>query len=245
MIRGKIRHQLFLPDEMSRRVAEMAKSQKRPRSGLLLDILEAYLDRRAASPEDQQSLRLDRLEREVRRISNELAAVSHMLSVFIRHQAIYNASLPPPDDAARALGERRFQNLLDSVARTMAKRTSNGSGPPGEDRARRSRTGKTGGNGDRSLRAGGDRGLPRLAFRGAIHRQGGCPGRGMAAAVVGARKRSNSTQAPADKRGWLPNARPPPHRLTEAVMAVASRGAQRPESPVGRPCGHFPVPGRQ
>lgn len=100
MIRGKTRHQLFLPDEMSRRLAAMAKSLKRPRSALLLDMVDAYLNRRAASPEDQQNLNLDRLEREVRRDGNELAAVSHMRSLFFRYQLIYNASLPPPDDAA-------------------------------------------------------------------------------------------------------------------------------------------------
>jgi predicted DNA-binding protein len=41
MIRGKTRHQLFLPDELSRRLTAMATRQKRSRSDLLLEMVEA------------------------------------------------------------------------------------------------------------------------------------------------------------------------------------------------------------
>jgi hypothetical protein len=136
MVRGKTRHQLFLPDEMSRRLIAMAKSQKRCRSDLLLEMVETYMTRRSASQtEGGPSAKLDRLDREVRRISNEIAAMSHMLSRFIRHQVIYNASLPPPGEDAIALGDARYENLLDATARMMARRTGNGSEPPGESEA--------------------------------------------------------------------------------------------------------------
>jgi len=45
MIRGKTRHQLFLPNELSKRLAAMAKSQKRARSDLLVEIVDAYMTR--------------------------------------------------------------------------------------------------------------------------------------------------------------------------------------------------------
>ena len=62
MIRGKTRHQLFLPDEMSQRLTAMAKSQKRSRSDLLLEMVEAYMNRRSASQtEDRVNAKLDRL----------------------------------------------------------------------------------------------------------------------------------------------------------------------------------------
>jgi predicted transcriptional regulator len=126
MIRGKTRHQLFLPDEMSRRLTAMAKSQKRSRSDLLLEMVQAYMNRRLASQtEDVLSAKLDRLAREMRKTNNECVVISHSLYRFIRHELIYAAALPPPGDDAKALGEKRFQVFLDSVAQIMAKSADN------------------------------------------------------------------------------------------------------------------------
>jgi predicted transcriptional regulator len=130
MIRGKTRHQLFLPDEMSRRLAAMAKSQKRSRSDLLLEMVEAYMNRRSASQtEDHVSAKLDRLGRELSKTKDECVVISHSLYRFIRHQLIYAAALPPPGADANALGEKRFQAFLDSVAKMMAKRADNENEP--------------------------------------------------------------------------------------------------------------------
>lgn len=131
MIRGKTRHQLFLPDEMSRRLTVMAKSQKRSRSDLLLEMVEAYINRRSASQtEDRLSARLDRLSREVSKTNNECVVISHSLYRFIRHQLIYAATLPAPGEDAKALGEKRFQAFLDSVAQMLAKGVGNDNEPP-------------------------------------------------------------------------------------------------------------------
>ncbi len=131
MIRGKTRHQLFLPDEMSRRLTAMAKSQKRSRSDLLLEMVEAYMNRRSASQtEDRLSAKLDRLAREVSKTNNECVVISHSLYRFIRHQLIYAAALPAPGDEAKALGEKRFQVFLDSVAQMLAKGADNDNQPP-------------------------------------------------------------------------------------------------------------------
>ena len=130
MIRGKTRHQLFLPDEMSRRLTVMAKSQKRSRSDLLLEMVEAYMNRRSASQtEDRLSAKLDRLAREVSKTNNECVVISHSLYRFIRHELIYAAALPPPGEDAKALGEKRFQMFLDSVAQMMAKSADNDNEP--------------------------------------------------------------------------------------------------------------------
>ena len=65
MIRGKTRHQLFPPHEMSRRLTAMAKSQKRARSDLLLEMVEAYMNRRAANDADSIERKLARIIRAV------------------------------------------------------------------------------------------------------------------------------------------------------------------------------------
>jgi len=130
MIRGKTRHQLFLPDEMSRRLTAMAKSQKRSRSDLLLEMVDAYMNRRsAAQTEDRLSAKLDRLAREVSKTNNECVVISHSLYRFIRHQLIYAATLPAPGEDAKALGEKRFQVFLDSVAQRLAKGADNDNEP--------------------------------------------------------------------------------------------------------------------
>jgi predicted transcriptional regulator len=130
MIRGKTRHQLFLPDDMSKRLTAMAKSQKRARSDLLLEMVDAYMNRRSApEAEDRIGARLDRIARAVDKGNNECFVISHSLYRFIRHQLIYAAALPPPGDDAKALGEKRFQGFLDSVAQMFAKGADNDNEP--------------------------------------------------------------------------------------------------------------------
>ncbi len=134
MIRGKTRHQLFLPDDMSRRLAAMAKSQKRARSDLLLEMVDTYLNRRSASQdEDRVGVMLDRIARAVNQGNSECFVISHSLSRFIRHQLIYAAALPLPGEDAKALGEKRYQAFLDSVARMLAKGVDNDNEPPKDD----------------------------------------------------------------------------------------------------------------
>jgi predicted transcriptional regulator len=122
MIRGKTRHQLFLPDEMSKRLSAMAKAQKRARSDLLVEMVDAYMNRRSAPQVDDRIIaKLDRIARAVDKGNDECFVISHTLYRFIRHQLMYAAALPSPDKEAQALGEKRYQALLDSVAKMMAK----------------------------------------------------------------------------------------------------------------------------
>lgn len=121
MIKGKTRHQLFLPHELSRRVAAMAKSQKRSRSDLLADILTTSFSRRsAADTEDRVDTKLKEMDRTLDQVKSEVFIVSHSLSRLIRHQLVYAAALPPPGKEAEAAGEKRYRAFLDSVSRMMA-----------------------------------------------------------------------------------------------------------------------------
>jgi len=128
MIRGKTRHQLFLPHDMSRRIAAMAKAPKRARSDLLLEMVDAYLNRRPAPPEADEriGIKLDRLIRAVERGNTECFVISHSLYRFIRHQLIYAAALLVPGEDAKALGEKRYEAFLDGVAKMMAQSRAKG-----------------------------------------------------------------------------------------------------------------------
>jgi low affinity Fe/Cu permease len=98
-------------------------------------MVEGYMNRRSASQtEDRMNAKLDRLAREVSRTSNECVVISHSLYRFIRHQLIYAAALPTPGEDARALGHKRFQAFLDSVAQVMAKGADNDNEPPEADK---------------------------------------------------------------------------------------------------------------
>jgi hypothetical protein len=126
MIKGKTRHQLFLPLDLSRRVEAMARSQKRSRSDLLAEILTAHLTRRAAGGgDDRVFTKLNEIDRQLNKLESETVVISHSLSRFIRHQLIYAAALPPPGKDAEAAGEKRYQAFLDSVARMMARGPEN------------------------------------------------------------------------------------------------------------------------
>jgi len=121
MIRGKTRHQLFLPDETSKRLAAMAKSQKRARSDLLVEMIDAWMNRRAAPQVDDRIMaKLDRIARAVEEGNREAFIISHSLHRFVRHQLIYTSALPAPGDDAKALGQKRYDMFLDSLARMLA-----------------------------------------------------------------------------------------------------------------------------
>lgn len=128
------------PVVSSRRVEPAAhRHGKEPEAlttDLLLEMVEAYMNRRSAShTEDRLGAKLDRLAREVSKTNNECVVISHSLYRFIRHQLIYAAALPTPDEDAKALGEKRFQVFLDSVAQMLAKSADNNNEPPEASKA--------------------------------------------------------------------------------------------------------------
>jgi predicted transcriptional regulator len=126
MIRGKTRHQLFLPDAVSKRLTAMAKAQNRALSDLLLEAVETWLNQRSAPQVDERIIqRLDRIARAVDEGNREAFIIGHSLNRFVRHQLIYASALPAPGEDARAQGEKRFQAFMDSVARALAKDADN------------------------------------------------------------------------------------------------------------------------
>lgn len=121
MIRGKTRHQLFLPDELSKRLAAMARSQKRARSDLLVEMVDAWMNRRAVPQVDERiAAKLDRIARAVDEGNREAFIISHSLHRFVRHQLVHASVLPIPGKDAKALGQKRYDMFLDSLARMRA-----------------------------------------------------------------------------------------------------------------------------
>lgn len=118
----KTRHQLFLPEDLGRRLAALARGSGRARSEILVEALEAWFTRRAAVPSDEAVLiRLARLDQALGRLSRSQELLWEGMSRLIRHQLVTAASLPVPDAAAQALGARLHQAFLDEIAQRLAK----------------------------------------------------------------------------------------------------------------------------
>lgn len=99
----------------------MARAQKRARSDLLVEMVDAWMNQRAASEgEDGINKRLDRLQRAIDETRRETFIISYTLFRFLRHHLIYAAALPRPDEAAQAAGQRSYQAFLDQIAQRMA-----------------------------------------------------------------------------------------------------------------------------
>lgn len=98
----KTRHQLFLPDDLSRRLSALARSSGRARSEILVEAMEAWFSRRAAPPDSEAiRIRLDRIERAAAAASRTQQMLWEAMSRLIRYQLITAAGLPAPDAAAQ------------------------------------------------------------------------------------------------------------------------------------------------
>lgn len=117
----RIRHQLFLPEELSARLEALAARPGVSKSSILVDALTAWLNRRGASElEDRFSRRLDRLSMALGRVERDGHVLLESLALFIRYELMINAPLPDGDQAARAVGRDRFNAFVGRVGEALA-----------------------------------------------------------------------------------------------------------------------------
>ena len=82
----KIRHQLFLTEELSGRLDRIASGTGRARSELLVEALEAWLNRRnPAAAEEALGARLTRFERHVEAVRRQQGLQWEVLARMLRH----------------------------------------------------------------------------------------------------------------------------------------------------------------
>lgn len=117
----KPRHHLYLDDELTKRLDALAAKPGSSKSAIVADALRAYLARRGAKElDDLLKVRLDRIGAQLNRIERDQQVVLESLALFVRYQLTVTAPLPEPDQAARAVGQDRFQAFIDQVGRQMA-----------------------------------------------------------------------------------------------------------------------------
>ena len=134
----RVRYQLFLPEDLSRRLEALAAEPGATKSSILVDALTAWLNRQAASElENRFAQRLDRMSMALGRIERDGHILLESLALFVRYELMVQAPLPEGDEAARAVGRDRFNAFVARVGEAMAsgQRTL---GAPSSEKARRS-----------------------------------------------------------------------------------------------------------
>lgn len=117
----RVRHQLFLPRDVSDRLEELAAGPGATKSSILAAALTAFLNRRGASElEERFAIRLGRISDQLARIERNGHIELESLALFIRYMLTVNAPLPEEDEVARAIGRDRFQAFVTRVGQQLA-----------------------------------------------------------------------------------------------------------------------------
>src|SRR3954469_2936675 len=119
--RDLVRHQLFLPREVSERLEALAAKPGVTKSSLLAEAVSAWLDRRGRNELNERfGLQLDRISKQLARIERNGHVAIESLALFIRYMLTVNAPLPEGDEAARAIGRDRFNAFVLRVGQQLA-----------------------------------------------------------------------------------------------------------------------------
>ena len=118
----KPRHDVYLDEDLSRRLNEMAAKPGSSKSAILSAALKAYLDSLGANQVDQLlQTRLNRFGGRLERIERDQRVVVQTLAEFVRHHFLISAPVPDHELASRrAQAEARYQAFIDTVGRQLA-----------------------------------------------------------------------------------------------------------------------------
>lgn len=134
----KVRHQLFLTKELSARLDRIATGTGRARSELLVEALEAWLNRRnPAAAEEALGARLTRFERHIEAVRRQQGLQWEVLARMLRHQLIIASGLPPADATVQASALRAFEAFIDELAERLAGKEPSPNSDPGIAKLRR------------------------------------------------------------------------------------------------------------
>jgi predicted transcriptional regulator len=117
----RVRHQLFLPKDVSDRLEALAAKPGATKSSILAAALTAFLNRRGASElEERFAIRLGRISAQLARIERDGHIQLESLALFVRYMLTVNAPLAEEDEVARAIGRDRFQAFVTRVGQQLA-----------------------------------------------------------------------------------------------------------------------------
>ena len=115
------RHALYLSQAMSERLQVLSETHRLSKSQILETALQRYLaNDRTDQPNDLRDLQQQATARSLRRIERDLAIVSELMATFVRYFVTITPPLPESEHAAaRAIGQLRFEQVIEEIARRL------------------------------------------------------------------------------------------------------------------------------
>ena len=115
------RHALYLSQAMAQRLQVMAETHRLAKSEILERALQRYLANESGDPRvDLQALQQGSNTRSLRRLERDLAIATELIATFVRYFLTITPPLPGSEHAAaRALGQLRFEQVIEDVARRL------------------------------------------------------------------------------------------------------------------------------
>jgi predicted transcriptional regulator len=115
------RHALYLSEAMTQQLQATAETHRVSKSAILERALQQYLvDQNNGPQNDLQNLRHEATDRSLRRLERDLAIATELTATFVRYYLTITPPLPASGNAAaRALGQLRFEQVIQDIARRL------------------------------------------------------------------------------------------------------------------------------
>jgi Ribbon-helix-helix protein, copG family len=120
------RHALYLSEAMTQRLQLVAEAHRLSKSEILERALRRYLTAENNGPSyDLINIQQEANARSLRRLERDLAIAVELTATFVRYFVMITPPLPEDaHEAARALGQLRFEQVIENVATRL--RTNRG-----------------------------------------------------------------------------------------------------------------------
>ena len=117
----RYRHALYLSEVMTQRLQIIAETNRVAKSVILERALKRYLaDESGGPPAELLVLQQESNTRSFRRLERDLAIVNELIATFVRYFLTITPPLPESEHAAaRALGQLRFEQVIEDIARRL------------------------------------------------------------------------------------------------------------------------------
>jgi predicted transcriptional regulator len=117
----RYRHALYLSDVMSQKLQAAAEFHRASKSAILERALQQYLfGQNNGQPNDLQNLQHEATGRSLRRLERDLAIATELTATCVRYYLTITPPLPESEHAAaRALGQLRFEQVIEDIARRL------------------------------------------------------------------------------------------------------------------------------
>jgi hypothetical protein len=112
------RHALYLSEVMTQRLLAASEAHRVSKSAILERALQHYLTGQTGGPQsDMHNLQHEATARSLRRLERDLAIATELTATFVRYFLMITPPLPEGEhDAARALGQLRFEQVIETIA---------------------------------------------------------------------------------------------------------------------------------